>query len=307
MRFIILSVLMAMFSVASAAIGVVENFSGNVKVKNEGSIKKLNVAKGLELREGDLITTAKKSNAVLKLSDGSQVILDASSSILFGAKNAAEQKGGKVFYKITSRDAKNSLKITTPFAIIGIKGTTFVVNSDKGNEGVSLKEGLIGVQSIKEQFALYRKEVLAQYNAYVSEQMNEFEKYKNGGKKPEPEMTKQFDLKAGNVISFSGNEVKESGWNENDDAEFDHFEKMMDAHFTQSKVQDSTDVAETTPASAQDAQDIPELVPAPQVKPALQKSTVEEKDEDDDFDSKYENKPAGKSSLNDEVKDSMKF
>jgi molybdopterin synthase catalytic subunit len=242
MKFLLLSVFMAIFTVVSGSIGVVESFSGNVKVKNESSIKKNNVVKGLEIKSGDLITTSKSSNAVLKLNDGSNVILDELSSIFFGDTNSAEQKDGKIFYKITSRDAANSLKIKTPFAIIGIKGTTFVINSDKGNEGVALKEGLIGVESIKEQFALYRKEVLAQYNEYVSEQMSEFEKFKNVGKKPEPEMTKQFDLKAGNVISFSGNEVKESGWSQNDDAEFEHFEKIMNAEFEQIKSTNTQDM-----------------------------------------------------------------
>ena len=47
----------------------------------------------------------------------------------------------------------------------------------------------------------------------------EFEKFKNAGQEPKPEMTKEFDLKEGNVISFSDNVVKESGWSKKDDEE----------------------------------------------------------------------------------------
>lgn len=236
MRIAILAVLMFLFNFAYAdVIGNVTQLDGRVKVKNEGSFKKSKVDVGYELKSGDLLSTSKNSSAVLKLSDGSNVVLAQNSSIHFSGANQAEQSEGKIYYKITSRDAKNSLKIKTPFAIIGIKGTTFIVNSEKRNQSVALKEGLIGVASLKDQFALYRKEVLAKYNAYVSEQMSEFEKFKNAGKEPKPEMTKQFDLKEGNVISFSDNVVKESGWNEKDDAEFEDFEKMMNSHFEHMK------------------------------------------------------------------------
>lgn len=216
---------------ASAVVGSVSKVVGSVKVKSEGSFKKSKVKVSQDIKEGDLVTTSKKGAVVIKLIDGSDVVLDKSSSVHFAQNNSLEQNDGKVYYKITSRDAKNSLKVKTPFAIIGIKGTTFTVSADKDKEAVALKEGLIGVASIKEQFALYRKEVLAKYNAFVTEQMNEFEKFKNAGKEPEPEMTKEFDLKAGNVISFSDNVVKESEWNEEDDAEFDIYEKMIAGNF----------------------------------------------------------------------------
>ena len=219
---------------ASAVVGSVSKVVGSVKVKSEGSFKKSKLKPEQKVKEGDLITTSKKGGVVINLIDGSNVVLDKSSSILFSKNNSLEQQGGKVFYKITSRDAKNSLKIKTPFAIIGIKGTTFTISADKENESVALKEGRIGVTSLEEEFALYRKEVLAKYNAYVKEQMEGFEKFK-GGDKPEPEMTKEFDLEEGNVISFSDNTVKESAWDEKDDAEFDIYEKMLDAKYSSDK------------------------------------------------------------------------
>jgi hypothetical protein len=229
MRLAILSVLMFFFNsaYANAVIGVVEQSTGIVKVKGKDSFKKTSVKAGYEIKEGDLLSTLKDAKAVLKLSDDSDVILSDNSSINFISATNAEQVSGKIFYKITSRDAKDSLKIKTPFAIIGIKGTTFVVNSDKGSESVALKEGLIGISSIKKEFALYRKEVLAAFVNYASEQMSEFEKFKHPEREPKPEVTKEFDLEEGNVISFSENTVKESAWNKNDDEVFAEFEKLI--------------------------------------------------------------------------------
>lgn len=225
---------------ASAVVGSVSKIVGSVKVKSEGSFKKSKVQLDQKIKEGDLITTSRKGKVVISLVDGSDVVLGKSSSVHFKKNKSLEQNAGKVFYKIASRDAKNSIKIKTPFAIIGIKGTTFTINSQKGNESVALKEGKIGVTSIEEAFNLYRKEVLAKYNEYVMDQMKGFEKFK-GTNKPEPEITKEFDLEAGNVISFSGKTVKESAWNDGDDAEFDEFENMIDSDFKSQKSKGSSD------------------------------------------------------------------
>jgi len=230
MRVFLLSIFLAFFTLANAVVaivGSVEKFEGNVRVTNEGSIKKSKVTAGHKIQAGDLITTAKEASVIIKLTDGSSVVLDASSSVHFTSDNAIEQQDGKIFYKITSRDAKNSLKIKTPFAIIGIKGTTFVVNATE-NASVTLKEGLIGIQSIKEEFELYRKKVQEEFNNYVSDQQSEFEKYKNAQNKyAVAESTKEFDLEAGNRVSFSGQKVNEDAWNKEDDAEFERFEKLI--------------------------------------------------------------------------------
>ncbi|MEA2100269.1 MAG: FecR domain-containing protein [Campylobacterota bacterium] len=230
MRILFLSVILFFSSLVSASVvGSVESVSGIVKVKSEGSFKKSKVLVGLELNEGDLVTTSKKGSLVIKLSDGSTVVVDVSSSIHFKNGNMVEQEGGKIFYKITSRSSKNSLKIKTPFAIIGIKGTTLIVNSTD-DTSVILKEGLIGVESIKEEFELYRKKVQEEFKNYVSQQQSEFEKFKNAQNRYAiAESVKEFDLQAGNRISFSENRVNEDAWSKDDDAEFEHFMQLIDS------------------------------------------------------------------------------
>ncbi len=295
MRLLFLSLILFFSTLlsASAVIGSIEKADGTVKVKNSGSFKKSKVKSGYEIKEGDLLSTSRKANAVLKLKDGSNVILSASSTINFKSVTDVEQLSGKVFYKITSRDAKNSLKVKTPFAIIGIKGTTFVVNSDKGSEKVSLKEGLIGVASIEAQFSLYRKEVLAAYNNYVSNQMEEFEKFKSGGKKPEPEITKEFDLKQGNSVSFSDNVVKESGWDDESDLEFTEFEKLIDPNYRPS-------FSEEKPTSVKKSV---EKKVATTVKKLEKKVAIVPEDSMDDLD----NEPSRTKNVHDAMKESMNF
>jgi hypothetical protein len=211
---------------ASTTLGMVGLVNGNVKVKSEGSFKKNNVTEGLEVKQGDLITTSKDSNTVIKLSDGSKVVLDSNSTLHFMSNSLTEQQNGKVYYNITSRDSKNSLKVKTPFAIIGIKGTKFIVNSDE-NGSVKLKEGVVGIQSIKEEFELYRKSVQAEFNNYISQQEADYQKYISEQTKETGLMIKEFDLQEGNTISFDGNKVSEKAWSKEDDAEFESFEKLI--------------------------------------------------------------------------------
>lgn len=230
MRAFFISILIAVFTVlgASSVVGVVEKVDGIVKIKNEASLKSISAKAGTEITSGDLITTLKNSDAVLKLSDGSVLALDSSSAIVFTANAGAEQKLGKIYYKITSRDATNSLKVKTPFAIIGIKGTTFVVDATE-NASVILKEGLIGITSIKEEFELYRKGVQKQFDDYVNQKEADFKKFKDEQTKSVAEITKEFDLQAGNSVSFSKNVVSEKSLSMENNEEFVYFEKLIDS------------------------------------------------------------------------------
>jgi len=228
---------------AKEIVGNVVLVDGNVKIKSKGSIKKRKAKIGLTIYSGDLISSSKASHLKLKLIDNSILILDELSTLHFNTLKSAEQLSGKVLYKITSRDAKNSLHVKTPFAVIGIKGTTFIVNAIETEQSVRLKEGLIGIASINEKFALYRKKVDAAFKKFQEEQdgvykeqlqdkLTAFEKFKRGesnsdNKEQQPEITKEFDLEAGNSVSFDGNSVHESEFDANALDEFEYFEKLL--------------------------------------------------------------------------------
>ena len=236
MKLILLSISLLFSTILSASIpiGVVSLYKGNVKIKSKNSIKKTQVQLGLTIKSGDLIISSKKSAAKIKLRDGSVVLLDQSSSIYFHSLTQAEQQSGKILYRITSRDAKNSLKVKTPFAIIGIKGTTFIVNTTK-NASVSLKEGLLGITSPNQEFHLYRKKIEEEFSRYkeqgkkhIKQQKEEFERYKQKQQQyKKVKVVESFDLKAGNKISFKGKEVKESSFTKNESDEFKYFYNLL--------------------------------------------------------------------------------
>ena len=228
MRFIMFFILSAVFSFAISAdsvalsdtkiVGSIDGVNGIVKISREGSVKK-----GIKIQKGDLVTTASNAKALLKLIDGSNIVLDKSSSIHFTNLNEAEQKNGLVYYKITSRNTNNSLDIKTPFAIIGIKGTTFIVSVQDQERSIALKEGKIGISSMKEEFELYRKNVQEEFNNYKNQQQAAYEQYLNESTGEKPEFVKSFDLNAKNRVTFDDKKVVESSFNKDTNASFDRF------------------------------------------------------------------------------------
>jgi hypothetical protein len=210
---------------ASDVLGVVEKIGGIVKVKHLHSIKKMRLKLHDSVEKGDIINTYKDGYVVLKLRDASHVIVDKSSMIVFTSWNDFEQKGGKVFYKITTRNATHSLKVKTSFAIIGIKGTTFIV--DASNPTVSLKEGLIGIGSIKKEFEIYKQSLEDDFNAFVSAQRTAYEDFKKVQKLNFIKKTKEFNLHKLKSVSFHKNKVIEKSLSKKENDEFKYFEKLM--------------------------------------------------------------------------------
>ena len=217
----------------AAVVAKVQSCKGIVKVKASHSIKKRVVKVGMRINSGDMLISSKASAAELLLSDNSSVVLDAEATLRFASLQQLEQKKGKIFYKITSRDAKNSLKVKTPFAIIGIKGTTFIVNASQ-NASVSLKEGLLGITSINKEFKLYKEKLQEEFEAFkkegdtsIEEQKDAFEAYKRSqGATAKFERVKSFHLQAGKRVSFSGAEVKEKSFSKEEREAFSYFARL---------------------------------------------------------------------------------
>ena len=95
MKKIIIAILFFTFAVLHAnELGIVQKANGNVKVKHEKSIKKKKIKAGYKIQVGDIISTLRNSDAVLKLNDGSIVVLAEKSSVYFPSKQNFEQKEG---------------------------------------------------------------------------------------------------------------------------------------------------------------------------------------------------------------------
>jgi len=181
---------------------VIQKIEGKAKVLSKKSIKKHKAVQGETLYEGDILITYNETKVMVKLQDCSYLILNAGSELSFISASKLKQVSGEVYYKIKTRQASQGLKIETPFSIMGIKGTEFIVDT-KGRGQIALNEGLVGIASLHADFELHKQNVMAEYEKFKEEQKSGFEGYKAEAEGKVISYTKAFDLNAGKVLNFS--------------------------------------------------------------------------------------------------------
>ncbi|KIM09240.1 MAG: hypothetical protein KU28_00980 [Sulfurovum sp. PC08-66] len=223
--------LVAILIAQANVVGVVKKLEGNAKVQHEHALKQLSIQQGAEVMAGDTLLTYQGSKVVVELADKSSIVVDEYAKLTLLSQDEFTQNGGKVYFKITKRKGATGVKVNTPFAIIGVKGTQFVVTDANSSQSLALNEGLVGVDSpdgsdfekidedkVKKMMAQTPNQVMAEFEAYKKELYKEFAEY-----------TASFDLKAGKKLQFNGKQVLESTMESEDSAQFKLY--MSDAEF----------------------------------------------------------------------------
>lgn len=212
-------------------IAVILKIDGEVKVLSKESIKKHKAKSGESLFSGDRLISYENSTAVVKLKDNSKVILDDSSEIVFTDFKNIKQDSGEVYYNIEKRTKAEGLLVSTPFSIMGIKGTEFIVNAT-GNGEIALNEGVIGIESLSADFELHKKAIMEEYEKFKDKQMKEFEAYKTQKEEYVVTYVKTFDLEPRKVLNFiSSDECEESCEKRVDENEFtDDLDKRFEEY-----------------------------------------------------------------------------
>ncbi len=184
------------------SLAVIVKLDGKAKILSKSDIKKHKATLGEALYAGDTLITYDETKVLLELPDCSNIILNASSEFSFRDTRNLKQLSGEVYYKIKTRQVSQGLKVQTPFSIMGIKGTEFIVDT-KGTGQIALNEGLVGIESLNADFELHKKKVMQAFEKFKSEQDAGFEAYKAEAEGKVVSYVKAFDLEAGKVLNFS--------------------------------------------------------------------------------------------------------
>lgn len=190
------------YELEKRAVALIAQIEGKAKILSKESIKKHKARLGETLFEGDKLITYSGTKVLVELDDSSKLIVNASSELSFIDSRTLSQASGEVYYKIKTRKKSQGLKVKTPFSIMGIKGTEFIVNAN-GKGQIALNEGIVGIESLHANFELHKKEVMKEYEKFKSEQNTAFEAYKAELSGESVSYVKVFDLEAGKVLSFS--------------------------------------------------------------------------------------------------------
>lgn len=169
---------------------------------------------GTVLGAGDTVRTAENSKAAIRSEAGDTFILDAAAAArVRNEKNTLQQLIGKVMYLFTpGLHVERTVQVQT--AVIGIRGTTFVVNAEQDKVAVGLREGVIEVSSTDEGFNIYQRKEMDEFEAFkqrdqekVKEMEKEYEKYRAQVKEEFVAFKKSFQLNANKSLSIVGDKA----------------------------------------------------------------------------------------------------
>jgi hypothetical protein len=181
-------------SLAAAALPFTAHAQGASRlVKVQGSVeihdakgKNLGAARvGTPLKTGESLHASSNGTAAIKTATGDLVVVSKDSAVrVKDERNVFEQLVGKVLYFFrSSKQTERRVELQT--AILGIRGTEFLVDSSAESSAIALKEGKLDVDSKQDGFNVYRRNEADEFEAFKREQREgvererkEFEKYK---------------------------------------------------------------------------------------------------------------------------------
>lgn len=134
----------------------VTDITGDVKIRKAGGEKLFPATDGMGLVQGDMIICGKDGIAKLKMDEDKEIRIANSTQILIsqleklaadaGEKTSLSLLSGKVLITINKKLEKDSkFDIKTPTAVMGVRGTQFLVAIRTGATNVAVINGTVNV------------------------------------------------------------------------------------------------------------------------------------------------------------------
>jgi ferric-dicitrate binding protein FerR (iron transport regulator) len=134
----------------TASIGSVENTIGTLIVRRaDGRVDEVRGKGSLPLYEGDECHTEKASKALIKLSDGTQVAMNAETKFRYQTRQERTKGTTKIFKLLLGElwmrtVGPSQIEVETPVATAAIKGTEFNIKVDgEGKSTLTVIEGVV--------------------------------------------------------------------------------------------------------------------------------------------------------------------
>lgn len=132
---------------AGTSLATLEDISGGVFVKKGGGVKEFQAINGMALIQGDSVRTDKEGSATVIFYTGSKMAVGPSTSFTVnklketkdsGGRLSVELKSGMVWNKVKSLvNMEDEYEIKTSTAVMGVRGTLFMVSVDPATGGQS--------------------------------------------------------------------------------------------------------------------------------------------------------------------------
>jgi hypothetical protein len=210
MKLIIAILLCSSFLLGGTSVGTVTSLKGGARIFTKGIVSVQDATSSSNLDIGQTIKTRLNGEVGIRFVDQTKILVGPNSFLEILDLKKLSIGGSKVLFKISKQSDLKGLSIVTPTAIIGVKGTTFLVHTEGKNASIFLKEGEISVASPEGKF-----------KSYLTSTEEEFREYKEGLQKEYEQYIAEFTMKAGMAISIHGDEVRSEEFSEAIKAEFE--------------------------------------------------------------------------------------
>ncbi|WP_183192910.1 Ig-like domain-containing protein [Brevibacillus nitrificans] len=142
----------------TSRVAKVDAVTGNVQVKKAGGTKAYKAFKSMSLNQGDVITTGPKSSITMSMDQSAEVTVSENTVLSLSdlqaaiASNQTNLKvwSGSVFIKVKPfTNKQDKFTISTPTAIMGVRGTQLLVSIDPntGSSSVFVASGTVATQA----------------------------------------------------------------------------------------------------------------------------------------------------------------
>jgi len=173
-----------------------------------------------------VFTTGANGRAVVRVGDSGFVVVERNSTLELNrsssAANVFRQVSGMIYYAMNKvRHSTRAVEVKTKTAVIGVRGTRFVVVEQENRKEIGMRKGVVSVTSTSEEFEIHRKQVEDEFFAYkkeareaIAREKQAFETYRANTEREFVEYKRQFTLDADRMVSFDGRRVTEGALGE---------------------------------------------------------------------------------------------
>ncbi len=202
--------------VSKSSVGEISKYQGTVLVRQASQHPTVKMTiPGLALQVGSVIRTKDQSKAFVELIDGSKVVLKEISQLRIKDFNFFDVEDGMVLFEVARMKRKRLFRVGVKLAILGIRGTQFLVDTHADDFSIYLKQGSMFVESETQEFELYeqaqreinafKKEAAKEIDAFQSEIAKEMAEFDKEKQKELAKFVSKFEMYENSGISIQGN------------------------------------------------------------------------------------------------------
>lgn len=180
--------------------------------------------------------TGATGRAVVRVGEYGIIVVEKNSTVEVDRSSSAahvfRQVTGMIFYAMNKvRGSMRPVSVKTKTAVLGIRGTRFLVVEQEGRNEVGMRKGAVTVTSPEEEFEIHRSLVENEFSEFkkeardaIARERREFNAYKANSDREFVEFKREFTLGADRMVSFDGRRVTESGLSQRSKQEIESIE-----------------------------------------------------------------------------------